>query len=184
MGRRSSGLHGALVAGLVLIPSNAFGRAADLGSRGLGAPSASIARAPAAPRAGIWRIASGGRGDDDFAGGFTISSDRAVWRLRGTIEPQAPAACGNGVVTVGGALRIFDAIGMTPQGSRYSEWVVGRNVPSADPVIQPERVQLTVAGRVTPGSLDIVFSAARDASGGDIYYDAGNCDLNFLVRRR
>ncbi len=183
MGKGSSALRGALVAGLVLVPGSASGRSADAGPRDA-ARSASSAGAPPVPHAGMWRIASGGPDDNEFVGSFVIGSDRVVLALRGTIERQAPTACGTGVVTVGGSLRIFDAIGLTPQGRRYSEWVVGRNVPTADPVIQPQRVQLIVAGRSTAGSIEIVFSAVRDASGGDIFYDGGNCDLNFLVRRR
>jgi hypothetical protein len=183
MHRGSAALGGALVVGLVLVPASAIGRPVADRSRAR-TPVAAVASAPAPPRAGLWRIASGGPNDDNLAGAFTINRGHTVSRLSGRIQSQAPAACGTGTVTVDGSMRIFDATGMTPQGHRYSEWVVGRNVPSADPVIQPQRVQLTVAGRRVAGSLAIVFASIREESGGDIYYDGGNCDLNFLVGRR
>lgn len=161
-----------LVAGLVLTPASAYG-----------ALLPALAATPP-PRSGVWTMSSGGAKDDELVGTFTISSTRVVSKLHGTIRVDAPRACGSGTVTVLGSERIIDATGINPEGKRYSQWVVGVNAPGADPVIRPTRVQLIVGRRSVQGSLDIVFSSLHGESVGDIYYDAGNCDLNFLVQRR
>jgi hypothetical protein len=150
----------------------------------LAAPVAQLAQAPPPPTAGAWRITSGGRGDDNLLGSFTLSTGRTVTRLAGRIQRGVEPACGHGLVTVISSEKIFLASGRTLEGSPYDEWVVGRSEPNADPFIQPVAVQLIVNGRHVGGALEIVFSTVRNQSGGDIYYAGGNCDLNFLVRRR
>ncbi len=162
-----------LIAGLILTPG------------AVAAQSAELARAPVPPPppAGVWRIGSGGAADDNLAGSFTVGPSQYLSGLHGKIQSDAESVCGTGSVAVPGRQRIVDAHGVNPQGSAYSEWVVGRNQPLADPVIQPTRVALIVGARHIVGSLDIVFSNARGESGGDIYYHGGDCDLNFLVQR-
>jgi hypothetical protein len=173
MRRRSSAARACLLAAVVLIPASA-----------VAAPIAQLDGALPPPRAGTWRIISGGPSDDNVHGSFTIGANGTVSRLAGRIRRDAETACGTGVVTVSGSQKIFLASGRTPAGSPYNEWVVGRSEPGADPVIQPASVKLIVNGKHVDGALDIVFSNIRNQSGGDIYYAGGNCDLNFLVRRR
>jgi hypothetical protein len=144
---------------------------------------AGLASAPAPPRAGVWRIVSGGARDNDLSGSLTISSGRRISSLHGTIERDAQASCGAGTVTVTSGERIIDATGTSPEGKGYNEWVVGVNEPDASPVVQPTRVQLIVRRRRLTGLLDLVFSGLRGESRGDIYYAGGNCDLYFLVER-
>lgn len=172
MRRRSCVARACLLAAAVLVPA-----------RVVAAPIVHFDGAPP-PRAGTWRIISGGPSDDNLLGSFTIGANRTVSRLAGRIQRDAETACGTGVVTVSGSEKIFLASGRTPAGSPYNEWVVGRSEPDADPVIQASSVQLIVNGKHVDGALDIVFSNIRNQSGGDIYYAGGNCDLNFLVRRR
>ena len=158
-----------------------------LSAPGAGAGSerrSQIPRRPPPPRPGAWAIASGGTDDNNLSGSFTVGAGPLVSGLRGRIQRHAGPACARGTVAMIGTQRIFDAIGIDPQRSPYSEWVVGRNEPGTDPVIQPSPAQLLVAGRHVTGWIEIVFSSVRAESGGDIYYDAGNCDLNFLIRRR
>ncbi len=174
MRRRSSVTRACLLAAVGVIPASA-----------VAAPIAQLAKAPPPPpSAGTWRIISGGPSDDNLRGSFTVGANGTVSRLGGRIQSDAETACGSGVVTVNGSQKIFLASGRTPAGRPYNEWVVGRSEPGADPVIQPANTQLTVNGKHLDGALDIVFSNIRNESGGDIYYAGGNCDLNFLVRRR
>ena len=139
---------------------------------------------PAAPVAGAWQITG------DLVGTFTIAAKHHVTAFQGTVGSSAESACGTGMVAVAGTQTIFDAKGTDPEGKKYSEWVVGKNEPNADPVIQPIKVTLTVAGQTTKGSLYLVFSTAAELkqgspSSGEIIFTGtlggapAPCDLQF-----
>ncbi len=171
MNPRSNLARAAIAVVVLLVPSSAL------------AARAVTAGAPAPPKAGAWKMTSGGANDDEFVGTFTIGHNLSVSHLTGTIAPGGETACGTGKVSLVTSEKIFDATGTDPEGSNYNEWVVGRNEESADPVIQPVRVTLSHNGKQIKGSFDLVFTTHRGESGGDIYYDGGNCDLSFLIVR-
>jgi hypothetical protein len=147
-----------------------------------GAVAAQVAReAVAAPKAGTWKTVKDGYGYADVAGTFTVTKSGYVTKLRGTMTSDAETACGTGTVAVPKAQKMFDAKGMDSEGGSYNEWVVGINDPSADPVIQPKKVTVTVDGKSVAGKLDIVFPHGAGDGAGDIEYDHGNCDLQFDI---
>ncbi len=142
------------------------------------AVAAEVAReAVAAPKVGTWTTVKNTSGYGDIAGTFTVTKSAYVTGLHGTITSDAETACGTGTVAVPKAQKIFDAKGTNVEGGSYNEWVVGINDPSADPVIQPKKVTVTVNGRSVAGKLDIVFPHGA----ADIEYDNGNCDLQFDI---
>jgi hypothetical protein len=147
------------------------------------APGRPAAKTPPRPDAGTWHVTG-----DELTGSFRVSSNRhEASHFRATIGPQGETSCGSGKVSVIGRLRIFDAKGMDPEGDRYSEWAVGRNVPTADPVIQNIKVTVVHGGHRHKGHFEMVFVGRRGHSktedaGGQVTY-GGDCDLQFTMRK-
>jgi hypothetical protein len=159
-------------------------------------PSAALAsqgvaskKPPKPPAVGHWTVNHTATTVVEAAGGgFTVTHRHAdVTKLSVKIGPGAETASGIGTISVIGKHRLYDAKGTSEFGS-YNEWVVGRNEPNDDPVIQPEKVTLGRAGKHFHGRLDIVFSKPRGGvtSGGDIVFNTkkfGGCDLSFGIKK-
>jgi hypothetical protein len=145
------------------------------------------AKPPAQPKTGAWQIITDGY-VEQLSGSFTVNSKRYVTAFTGTIQSGAETACGTGTIKVIGKQKIIDAKGIDPEGSAYNEYAVGKNDPSADPTIQPIKVTVNDAGKTIPGKLAIVFASAAARkegaiSGGELYYDAGACELAFGAKQ-
>jgi hypothetical protein len=146
------------------------------------APAARASHAPVAPATGKWHITG------DITGAFRVTSKhRYAKSLHATIGADAETACGTGKVSVVGKHRIFDAKGDNSYG-HYSQWIVGRNVSSAIPTIQPEKVTVIHDGKRVKGKYDLAFVGrhGHNKNGnafGEISYDHGNCDLQFDVKK-
>ena len=141
---------------------------------------AATARSARAPQSGAWKIEQL-QGADDLAGSFTMHGTR-ITRFHGSIATGAETTCGTGDVALGQALTRFEAKGMNDEGGRYDEWAVGRNAPDADPVIQPIKVKVVHKGRTVSGSVWLVWRSST-LGNGELYYDRGQCDLQFLLKR-
>ena len=149
-------------------------------------PSARTAARLAPPRAGDWEMLAPGE-VSEIKGTLTVTRAQYLTSVKGTIQSGAETACGEGTVVVQGRHRIFDARGEGAYGP-YNEYVVGRSDPSADPVIQPIRVQLLVDGRAEKGTMEMVLSHRGEGlNGGSISYPgaagSGGCELSFTARR-
>jgi hypothetical protein len=158
-------------------------------------PSAAVAsqgvaskKAPKPPVVGHWKVIHSASVIEATGGGFTVTHRHAaVTGVSVTVGPDAETACGTGTINVIGKHRLYDAKGSGQFGS-YNVWVVGKNAPNDDPVIQPEKVTLGRAGRHFNGRLDIIFAKPRGglSSDGNIVFNNktfGSCQLTFNFKK-
>jgi hypothetical protein len=135
------------------------------------AASAAAAGTTAAPPSGTYRLSG------DLKGSFQVKGTR-ITHFHATLTKTAETPCGTGTIAAAQALTAIHATGTDPEGSHYAFWAVGRNEPSADPVIQPTRAKFDRNGKTITGSID--FGMQRHGAG-NIYYDHAGCDLQFEV---
>ena len=155
------------------------------------AGAASASHTPVAPEPGKWVFYNSSSGfGPELIGSMVVSSGhKYVKHFSGTLGSGADSACGTGKLRVVGKLKIIDAKGENELGNHYNEWAVGRNTPSKDPAISPEKVTLVHAGKRIKGHIYLVFEGRKGVtkkydSGGEVTYAGGNCDLSFEVKKR
>ena len=136
------------------------------------------------PAAGVWKLHSINNGAPEVASGaFTVTSRLFVTGLHLVVGPGAETACGAANVSVkvlGSQLLRHDP--PSTLGSPTNEYAIS----SPTSVIEPVSVKVTGNGRKQAGQLEIAFGPGTRGgahTGGDVYYDHGNCDLSFGVAK-
>jgi hypothetical protein len=166
-------------ASIGLVPSAAFAT-----------HSVATNKAPKAPIVGHWKVNHTATTDVEAAGGgFVVTAHHRFMRgFEVKLGPDAETACGTGTIHLVGRQRIYDAKGTGEFGSS-NEWVVGKNEPTADPVIQPSKVTLGRGGKHFKGRFRTVFTKSRGGvtSGGEIDFTPkgpdGSCQLDFGIKK-
>jgi hypothetical protein len=158
---------GALVAAL-LVPAGA-----------VVAYGAHAAKAPAPPRAGVWKLTVKGA---QATGSFRVTKARSVSSLRFTTTQAV--GCFSGVYKLFGAVPIIKAIVGTPS-ARRSAWIVGESTGAiGGGTIQGDLVALNASnGARYPGDISITFSSGGSAGTGDITWAGNTCLIAFTAKR-
>jgi hypothetical protein len=116
-------------------------------------------------------------------GSFTITSHQFVAGFHLTLGPGAESPCGTGkiTVTVSGQQRLIWNP-LSDLGNPSNEYAIS----SPTDVINPVNVTVSVNGKRQAGQLEIAFGPGTKGgahTGGDLYYNAGNCDIGFGVKK-
>jgi hypothetical protein len=158
-----------VTAGIAVVPASMAA-----GTRSAGSP----------PVAGAWRLHSLNNGAPEVkSGAFTLTSHLFVSGLHLTLGPGAETPCGTGSIAV--EVLGEQQLNRNPRndlGGATNEYAVS----SPTNVITPVEVKVVVNGKQEAGAMEIAFGPGTRGgahTGGDLYYDNGNCDLGFGVSK-
>jgi hypothetical protein len=140
---------------------------------------AHAAKAPAPPRAGVWKMTvKGAQG----TGSFRVTKARSVSSLKFTTTQAV--GCFTGVYKMFGSVPVNKAIVATPS-PRHSAWIVGASTGAiGGGTIQGDLVALNASnGARYPGDISITFSSGGSKSTGTITWSNNSCLLSFTAKR-
>jgi hypothetical protein len=139
------------------------------------------ARSAASPPApGAWKLHSANSGAPEVKNGsFTVTSHAYVAGFHLTLGPGAESPCGTGAlaVKVAGEQKLIDDP-TNDIGGATDEYALS----SPSDVITPVAVKVTVNGKQQTGALELAFGPGTYGgarTGGALYYNGNNCDLEF-----
>ncbi len=140
------------------------------------------------PDAGVWSVTNEGFSGHEVVGQFKVARNhKSVTGFKIKLNSDMTTACGSGTVKVRGKLKLYEAKGQGEYGA-YDQWVVGKNKPSADPVIQPEKITIIHSGKKQTARLYIAFVGRKGHdkegnAGGELLYKHSACDIQFTVKK-
>lgn len=117
-----------------------------------------------------------------MTGSFTVIAGQYVTDLHGTITANAETSCGTGTITVPGKIKIVHGTGEDSYGA-YNVYAAGLIDPSADPIVQPQRLVLLHNGKRLTGSVEVSFVWPPEkggSTGAEINYGTCSLELAFL----
>jgi len=138
--------------------------------------------APPAP--GAWKLHNINVGAPEVkSGSFTVTPTQYVTGFHLTLGSGIESTCGTANITVkvlGEQHLVRDPL--SDLGNPSNEY----GISPANNVTEPVNVTVTVSGKRQAGQLEIAFGpgiVGGPKTGGDLYYNKGNCDVGFGVTK-